>query len=121
MPQYQLSYDTIDYKKHFNNNYDEAKRYLLCVLSSIPNIRMNSYCASTIIIDLDDKDYQKLFKYLKKNLKPYFYYFISKTATTSDRTYIKDANRNSSLNNEFQQELEDLSCDNLMKRITDIY
>lgn len=121
MPQYHLSYDTIDCKKHFNDNYDEAKRYLLCVLSSIPNIKLYSFCESTITIHLDTNNSNKLFKYLKQNLSSYFYYYVSRIATRNDLTHIKDGNRNSSLNKKFQEELKKLDCKNLMKQITDLY
>lgn len=121
MPQYHLSYDVIDKKKHFKNDYDEAKRYLLCVLNSVPSIKLYSFCESTIIIHLDTKNSKRLFNYLKSNLKPYFHYYISRIATTDDSTPIKDANRNVFLNSEFQRNLQKLDCGNLIKQITDLY
>lgn len=116
MSHFQLSYDFDKKLKKDNfSSYDEARRYLLCVLSSIPSVELFSFCESTIIIQINKIDNQKLFQYLKRNLKPYFFYFISKIAVGGDSKIIYSDNRNNELNKHFQQELQDLDCGNLEK------
>lgn len=123
MPYYHFSYDTIDCKKHFKDDYDEAKRYLLCVLNSIPNQylkTMGSFCESTLIIELLDKDSERLFTYLKENLSTYFHYLISEISIVNAKVQY-DMNNNTTLTNNFKNSLKDVVCDNLLQGIKTHY
>lgn len=123
MPQYHISYD---YDENLSDDafssYEEARRYLLCLLNRIPQIGyMYEFCESTIIFKIDNHNHQRLFTYLRRNMKPYFYYFISQIASDENRRPIYSANRNKELNNNFQEELEDLDCTDLEKPIRFTY
>lgn len=124
MPFYHLSYDYDEtLSDEAFSSYDEARKYLLCLLNRIPTIgNMYEFCESTIIIQINNDDYPRLFTYLERNIKPYFYYFISKIAIdTEKQTLIHSSNRNHDLNINFQQELAKLDCDNLEKPIKFVY
>ncbi|OXG00024.1 hypothetical protein BC749_108143 [Flavobacterium araucananum] len=113
---YHLSYDAIDVETDFKN-YDEAKRYILCVLGNTGYSSINSYCESTFIIEYDDIQ-SKLFDYLQINLTEYFYYSVSLVAVTTSGSEFIDHNINPLLNLKFKLALKKLSYDNLGKEIT---
>jgi len=114
---YQLSYDTLDCDRHFSGNYDEARRYILCVLANTPLKHISSYCASTIILDYDNEE-PRLFKYIRENLSSYFYYSISLVSKTSDNNHVINHHPNTHLDTSIKREFKELTCNNLGKDIT---
>lgn len=121
MRQYHFSYDTIDCEKHFTD-YEEAKRYLLCVLWNTPIIKIESFTESTFILTyyIKGNEPTKLFNYLNANLSKYFHFTISLIAINEIRKfYYEFSNKNNVLNVNLQNEWEDLTCENLDKSITE--
>ena len=116
---YHLSYDTIDCKKHFKDDYDEARRYLLCVLAHTPIQAIESYCESTMILHYEDSvKAKKLFKYLEDNLSEYFYFSVSQVARNENNEHFIYHNPNHELDNNLGVEWDNLSCNNLKKHIS---
>lgn len=115
---YHLSYYPINIDKYFGeNNVSEAKRYLLCVLKKTKFNDILYVCESTLIIEYDS--YQtKLFDYLETNLAEYFYYSISIVALDKSSNELIRYNVNVPLKNNFKEELKELSCMYLGKKIS---
>ena len=113
---YHLSYDTIDTDRHFDN-YAEARRYLLCVLTNVPNISLESCNNSSIILECNENDFYKLTQYLKVHLANYFYYSFSLVAKNKRFDDLIENNLNHELNKNFKKELADLTCECLNKNI----
>lgn len=116
---YQLSYDTINCDRHFQDNYNEARRYMLCVIASSPIVSIESYTESSLILEYNEVNPTRLFRFLQNNLSSYFYYSVSLVAkhTNTAHQYI-DHNPNVILNTNLQAYLNGIQCDNLGKRIT---
>ncbi|WDF57556.1 hypothetical protein PQ462_12600 [Flavobacterium sp. KACC 22758] len=118
---YHFSYDTIDCKKHFSGNYDEAKRYLLCTLLSIPNKylkSMGALCESTLILELSEADFDsdRFYQYFKTNISPYFYYVVSEISVVNNQLEF-EVNSNKTLRDNFKNSLQNIVCDNLLQGI----
>lgn len=113
---YHLSYDAIDFHSDFDGNYNEAKRYLMCVLANTGYLNIFSYCESTFIIEYLEIQ-PKLFAYLRQNIEKYFYYSISLVAVNETDHYIGH-NRHISHALNSQSEVKNLVCDNLKNGIT---
>lgn len=112
MPHYHLSYD-FDEKLNDDtfNNYDEAREYLLCVLTQFPSyVTMYEYCESTLIIEVSNTNKHTFFNYIKPRLEPYFYYFVSEISTSTNGNLYINSNKNEKLNKSLQKELKDLDC-----------
>lgn len=123
MSHYHLSYDAINCKKHFNDDYDEAKRYLLCTILSIPHQylkSLGSLCESTLLIELVNDDSDRLFKYLKENLSTYFYFVITRIAITNGEHEIEH-NENKTLMDNFKNTFNKTVCNNLLQEIKTQY
>lgn len=123
MTHYHFSYDTIDCKNHFAGNYDEAKRYLLCTLLSIPAQYLQSigaFCESTLIIKLLDKDSDRFFTYIKANLSTYFYFVVTEITIVNGKLEY-DMNSNKTLTDNFIASLKTVVCDNLLQGIKTRY
>lgn len=115
---YHLSYDTIDCKKHFNDDYSEARRYLLCVLAHTPIEAIESYCESTMILHYETEKPTRLFEYLDDNLSKYFYFSVSLIARDKNSFDLLHHNPNNDLNDRLNEEWDNLDCSSLGKRIT---
>lgn len=116
MKAYHLSFDVINVKDNFDDNYEEAKRFIVCVLAQTDPISIVKYTASTFIISyIDDgntKFSSKLFKYLKTELSKYFHYTISKISVFTDKSLALDFKSNKNLEKDFNSYFNsDISCD----------
>lgn len=113
---YHLSYDAIDYSNDFDGNYNEAKRFLLCVLANTDYLNLFSYCESTFIIEYLEIQ-PKLFAYVRQNIEKYFYYSLSLVDVNETEHAIgHNRNINHALNS--QSEIKNLTYNNLKKIIT---
>lgn len=117
---YHLSYDTINCDRDFGGNYPEARRFMLCVIASSPIITINSFTESSLILEYEQAQPVRLFRFLRNNLDPYFYYSVSLVAKNTDtgHQYISH-NPNMALDINLQRELSRLACNNLGKPIVD--
>lgn len=118
MPYYfHLSYDTINCEKHFDDNYDEAKRYLICVLLSVDYyVTLEAFCETSIVITLSHDDSANLYKFLKNNLSKYFNYIITCVEKNFEIPNFDD-NRNVQLFDNFKNYIDQISCDRLKYNI----
>ncbi len=117
---YHLSYDTIDSKNDFEN-YNEAKEFILCVINSSSIKLISSPNNSTFILSYPSSvQPQKIFDHFRNNLKSYFHYSISLIAMENNSLYnYIDGNPNDSLNSTLEEDIKDLKCTNLSKKIID--
>lgn len=118
---YHFSFDVINVKDNFDDNYEEAKRYILCVLEKTDPNTIKSFNASTYIITYDNKTPKfsdKLTTYLKKELSKYFHYTISKIAKfdNSDLLVLK-YNSNQNLEQDFDTLVNTFTCNFTNKKI----
>lgn len=114
MRAYHLSYDAKDLKENFGDNYDEAKRFIVCVLMQTKFVSIKSYTASTFIVHYNGniKSFSdKLFKYLKSQLSPYFHYTISRIAKydKSDKI-ILSYNANKNIEQDLDKLIANITC-----------
>jgi len=117
---YHFSYDVKNIKEDFNNDYTEARNYLICVLWHTPIIDINnisSYCTSTLIIEYEEVE-PYLFSYLKINLGKYFFYSISLVETTDSIYDCISHDPNMSIDINLKKEMLEISCSDLGKEIT---
>lgn len=118
MRRYHLSYDVINVVKDFDNKYDDAKEFLLCVLGGTGPIEINSYNASSLIIDYNDFQ-AKLLEYLKTNLSSYYYFSLSLIAIGENGVSFIRNNPNESLKANLKDMRDKLSCEKFQnKKIT---
>ncbi|ATN07350.1 hypothetical protein CRN76_19110 [Chryseobacterium indologenes] len=115
---YNLSYDVKDYKKDFKD-YDEAKRYLHCVIGSTNYHKITSPTESTLLIEYMKLEPEKLFIFLEKNLSKYFFYSISLIAVDEDNAPFIAGIENPELIKNFKTIIKKIDCSNLDKPITE--
>ncbi|RWX00259.1 hypothetical protein [Flavobacterium cerinum] len=113
---YHFSYDVINYEKDFGS-YDEARRYMLCVLSNTGFVDIASYNASTFIIEYD-KDTSTLPDYLHTNLSKYFYYSLSLVGKQAEGTEMINHHPDMGLDIKVKKEIRNLDCSGLGKEIS---
>jgi len=115
---YNLSYDVKDYKNDFEN-YEEAKRYLHCVIGATGYQKIASPTQSTLIISYSVFESEKLFTFLEKNLSKYFFYSISLVAVDEDNEPFMIGIENPELVENFKNIIKKIDCSNLSKPITE--
>jgi len=117
---YHLSYDTVDCQRDFRNNYTDARRFILCVIATSPAISINSFTESSFILEYEQTEPTRLFRFLRNNLDPYFYYSVSLVAKNTETGYqYIEHTPNMTLDRNLQRELRNLACNNLGKQIID--
>lgn len=111
MEHYHFSYDVYDLDSNFET-YDEARRFLLCVIKNTSPTDVHSYNASSLIISYDQVQ-PNLFDYLHNNIGPYFYFTLSLIAFTEGPKYVPMVYKfpNKSLDIALQGDLKNLTCD----------
>lgn len=114
---YHLSYDVINCEKDFDDTYAKAKEYILCVLANTNFESIESYNYSTCLLHYVTPNHSKLLQYLEKHLSPYFNFSISLVAKDSESKDIIMTNADKELNKRFQDQIKNLSCEGLNKKI----
>ncbi len=119
MTAYHLSYDVKNCETDFGNDYNKARKYILCVLASSNFHKIYRYTESTFLIKYNNFESDKLFSFIKENLSKYFYYSISVVGINEEDKYLIEIAGNSKLNKSLENEIKNIDCSNLNKSITE--
>lgn len=97
---YHLSYDVINCKDDFRGDYTLAKKYILTILSDNGVHEIECPCETTIVFTYYDNTFP-LAK-IKKDLKKYFYLYVSLISIRNNKQDIAHFNFNVELDENTQ-------------------